>query len=321
MTETRTARLSLPNWGADTDSPSRADFDEAFNNLEQWTAIDLMDDVLANRPAPEVRGRYFRATDTNAVYRDTGTAWRLIGQYIEDAVVRPSAAGTVGLTIKGQFNQTANLFEIRDTLGIVLGYVTATGQFFAPSAKIGIASPANTAVVALGTTNPGASLITMKAGASPTVDLIQLQDSTGAVIFKVDKDANVQAAGYKLANGVALDTIEAFSFYSSGTMAVQTGKHEVPLPVGYQLVSVSARVSTAPSGAAILIDINYNGATVYTTQANRVTIADGQKNATVSAAQVTTFASGGYLSVDIDQVGSSTPGSDLVLLMRLRRTS
>lgn len=75
MAETRTPRLGLPQWSAGTDSPSRADFNEAFAALEQLGALDLQGTVAA-RPAPGVRGRYYYATDQGQLSRDDGTAWQ-----------------------------------------------------------------------------------------------------------------------------------------------------------------------------------------------------------------------------------------------------
>jgi hypothetical protein len=56
--------------------------------------------------------------------------------------------------------------------------------------------------------------------------------------------------------------------------------------------------------------VNKNGSTIFTTQANRPTIVSGALTS-VSVPDVTTWANGDYLTVDIDQVGSTTPGTDL----------
>lgn len=74
MTVSASVRVGLPRWSAGTDPLTRAQIDGAFASIDNLMAIDLQD-VLANRPAFGVRGRYFWASDTNALYRDTGTAW------------------------------------------------------------------------------------------------------------------------------------------------------------------------------------------------------------------------------------------------------
>lgn len=105
----------------------------------------------------------------------------------------------------------------------------------------------------------------------------------------------------------------------NGTIVVETGLSELPVDIACEIVSIVARVSGAPTGAAIRIDLNRNGTTVFTNQANRPTIGDGTNaSVVVTSMDVTTLAPGDYLSVDIDQVGSTFAGSDLVVAVRLR---
>lgn len=116
-------------------------------------------------------------------------------------------------------------------------------------------------------------------------------------------------------------TVEPFPFSDmrSALTAPTVGDAELPLDGDYSLVSVAARVKTAPTGADLIVDVNKNGTTIFGTQANRPTVAASANNATVGAASVTTFASGDRLSVDIDQVGSTVAGGFLVVVIRLRR--
>jgi len=43
-------------------------------------------DLFANRPAAGVQGRYFYATDTGVIYRDTGSAWQAWSSLISDLI-------------------------------------------------------------------------------------------------------------------------------------------------------------------------------------------------------------------------------------------
>jgi hypothetical protein len=74
VAETLTPRLGIRRWSADTDTPSRSEFDADHAALDDLTAIDLQG-TLAARPAFGIRGRYYYATDVGKLYRDTGTAW------------------------------------------------------------------------------------------------------------------------------------------------------------------------------------------------------------------------------------------------------
>jgi hypothetical protein len=72
---------------------------------------------------------------------------------------------------------------------------------------------------------------------------------------------------------------------------------------------------TAPTGADLIVDVNIDGTTMFTTQGNRPTIEATENSGTSGTPDVTTIADGSYLTFDIDQVGSTIPGADLVIIV------
>lgn len=103
-------------------------------------------------------------------------------------------------------------------------------------------------------------------------------------------------------------------FSNTGTLSVAGGTHRLYNDSGssWTIQGVRASVGTAPTGASILIDVNVNGTTIFTTQANRPTIAvSTNTSGKVTNMNVTTVADGAYLTVDVDQTGSIVAGSDL----------
>lgn len=72
-------------------------------------------------------------------------------------------------------------------------------------------------------------------------------------------------------------------------------------------------VNTAPAGAAIIVDIHKGGTTIFTTQANRPQIAAGANTGYTTTIDVATWADGEYLTMHVDQVGSTTAGSNLIV--------
>lgn len=105
-------------------------------------------------------------------------------------------------------------------------------------------------------------------------------------------------------------------FSNTATLSVATGTHRLYNDSGsaWTIRSVRASVGTAPAGASILIDIKINGTTIFTTQANRPAIAvSSNTSGKVTNMNVTSVANGSYLTVDIAQVGSTTPGADLTV--------
>jgi len=111
---------------------------------------------------------------------------------------------------------------------------------------------------------------------------------------------------------------QQLSFFRTGTLEVTTGASKFPALFDMTLIGVRAAVGTAPTGADLIVDVNKNGTTVYTTQGNRPTISDGNTSSTETVPDVTAVAAGDLLSVDIDQVGSSTEGSDLVVAIEFQ---
>lgn len=81
MTETRTNRFELPQWGSGSDAGSREDFNEAFDRLNDRAAYDD-GATLGVLPATDVAGRYALvslAGDYRTVYRSHGAGWDAVG--------------------------------------------------------------------------------------------------------------------------------------------------------------------------------------------------------------------------------------------------
>jgi hypothetical protein len=106
-------------------------------------------------------------------------------------------------------------------------------------------------------------------------------------------------------------------FTVPGNLSTGVGRARFYMPGAMTLSNVRASVALAPIGSDIVIDVNKNGTTVFTTQANRPRIFAGQTTVATATPNVTTLAHGDYITVDIDSVGSITPGSDLTVQIEL----
>lgn len=107
-----------------------------------------------------------------------------------------------------------------------------------------------------------------------------------------------------------------FPFSYTGTLVAGTGKSRLYNDTGRSLtiVAIRATVTTAPTGATVIVDVNKNGTTIFTTQGNRPTVAiSGFTSGKVSNMDVTSLADGDYLTIDLDQIGSTVPGADLTV--------
>jgi hypothetical protein len=114
---------------------------------------------------------------------------------------------------------------------------------------------------------------------------------------------------------VGFDSAFSVEFSREGTAAVIAGTSRWYNDTGVTLsfVSVRASVGTAPTGASLKVDVNKDGTTIFTSQNARPEIAVSTFTDESSAPDVGTIFDGSYLTVDIDQVGSTIPGSNVVV--------
>lgn len=106
-------------------------------------------------------------------------------------------------------------------------------------------------------------------------------------------------------------------FAKSGALAVSTGPFRWYNKTGKTLTftAITASVGTAPTGATLIVDVNKNGTTIMT--GTKVVIATSGFVVTQTTFSTTTIADGDYVSVDVDQIGSTIAGSDLVVEVRM----
>ena len=116
-------------------------------------------------------------------------------------------------------------------------------------------------------------------------------------------------------------SIVMYRFSIQGTLA--TGADVIPrliFPHGGTIIRVDASVVTAPTGAAIRVDLENQGANSIFDTNDYVEIAAAatEGNSTDMEATHSVLAAGDYLTVDVDQVGSTIAGADLSVSIEMR---
>lgn len=145
----------------------------------------------------------------------------------------------------------------------------------------------------------------VKGQTSQTANIVEHTDAAGTTVSWMAPDGAWRAPNLG----------HVIAFFIAGNLTVATGKHRIYNDTGLTLTirNVRASVNTAPTGAAIRVDVNKNGVTVFTTQTNRPNIAVSTNTSKVSNMDVTTLADGDYLTVDVDVIGSTVAGADLAV--------
>jgi hypothetical protein len=104
---------------------------------------------------------------------------------------------------------------------------------------------------------------------------------------------------------------------SVGTiLTTGTNKARVIIPYAATIIKAYATSVIAPVGSDAIFDITKNGVTIWTTQANRLKIIDGNTYGQQSSFDTTSLVEGDVLSIDVDQVGSTTPGSNVTVQLK-----
>ncbi len=106
-----------------------------------------------------------------------------------------------------------------------------------------------------------------------------------------------------------------FTFTFDNEIDVYTGQIRMynKFMADMTLTLVYLSVSQAPTGADIIVDINLNGTTVFTDQSHRPRIVAGATTGQSTTFDVPDFLEDDYLTMDIDQRGSTVRGSNLTV--------
>ncbi len=108
----------------------------------------------------------------------------------------------------------------------------------------------------------------------------------------------------------AVSAPSVFTMMTDETLSAATAKARFIAPCDGKIVGIKACSLTAPAGSSIILDVNKGGTTIFTTQANRPTVAASATTATLAGdPEVVEFSAGDVFTVDVDQVGSGTAGT------------
>jgi len=109
--------------------------------------------------------------------------------------------------------------------------------------------------------------------------------------------------------------------YVSGNQSTGTTKGQMVVNGHWRVVSVRAVVGTAPATQALIVDLNKNGASLFSGSSIQPTIAASATDSGSAVPDVAdrTLRPGDILTYDIDQVGTGTVGAGLSVCVRLRK--
>lgn len=92
---------------------------------------------------------------------------------------------------------------------------------------------------------------------------------------------------------------------------VGQGKARFYAPTALTITNIRLSVGVAPTGTDLIVDVNKNGTSIF--PGGKPYISEGSYTSMNNVPVVTSMNAGDYLTVDIDQVGSTSPGEFLTV--------
>lgn len=143
------------------------------------------------------------------------------------------------------------------------------------------------------------------------------ESSTNLLVQETFNSVQIAATGPQGAKGEDGRSVFTQTLTFTGELYVVTAKPRYYSTFDGTITGIAVSVGTAPIGADVIVNIYKNGTTIFDSPSGRPTIPDGSYFDLSSTADTATLNTGDYLTVSIDQVGSSFAGSDLTVQIEL----
>lgn len=107
--------------------------------------------------------------------------------------------------------------------------------------------------------------------------------------------------------------------YITGLLVAGVGVNRLYNDTGgdIEIAGIRVNIATPPLGGPAKFDANLDGVTMFTTQANRPTIAAGAYTSGLAIPDVLIWPSGQYLTADVDLIGTSYAGAGATMQIGL----
>ena len=147
--------------------------------------------------------------------------------------------------------------------------------------------------------------------AAPTI-----HPSAIGLYYATDTKVLSRWAGGAWSAGLQKESLEIAVTDETSDLAIGMAMVTFRMPYPFLLVEVRASVSAAPIGAAIVTDLLEGGVSVFSTT---LSIDDGEKTSVTAATPAVisdaNLADDAEMEIDINQVGSTTPGAGLKMTL------
>lgn len=320
---TQRANLNFVNGLVATDDAANSETEVAVDYAGTAEIADIAAAEAAGSSAKVPRGDHVHAHPVIA-------SGNLHPEYALDGDIPAFATPAVALGTAAAAGATGTVIRSDSTI-VAFDATSPTTQAFGDAAAVGAAAvaarrdhkhamPANPVTGHEAAADPHTGYVLESVLDAETVLYATVDNTPAALSVPASRIVGRKASGSIVAltaaelRAILLGELEkVISWSYAGTIAVTTGKARWYADRAYTIEKVRASVDTQPTGAAIRVDVNKNGTTIFTTQGNRPDIAVSTNTDEANNPDVTALAAGDYLTVDIDVIGSTIAGADLTV--------
>lgn len=211
---------------------------------------------------------------------------------------------------------------------LLIGYTSQDPVLATLTAGTGISITNGTGTITIATSGTTVTSVSTDSGSvTPSSNTITLAGGSGISTSGSSATATVaiSAGGVTLSHLATATKIQSFIIACSdetSNLSTGTAKATFRMPYAFTITDVRASVTTAPTGAAIQVDINESGTTILST---KITIDATEKTSTTAATPAVisdaSLADDAEITIDIDQVGSTITGAGLKVTLIGYKTS
>lgn len=109
---------------------------------------------------------------------------------------------------------------------------------------------------------------------------------------------------------------QSFKLESAGTLTVAANKDRWQAPFAGQIINAAAVVGTAPTGAALIVDVLKDGVSVFGSNPKPTVAINATEGIADADQSVSRFAAGDTISLSVTQIGSTVAGADLDVVVQ-----
>lgn len=248
----------------------------------------------------------------------SGGPWGYIGQLPQSKITYDSTEASTDYTPPSGMSLLDNLNHIRYLIdNISAGSIEVRWEDSIINSSITVLNFEGDVVVSDEGSGKATVVITATASGMPAGDSVVYETSFGqspaSGISNLYSRAD-HTHGTPSAPASGTQPTREVIFSISDLLTVNTGNLRMYNQLGsnFHIGEVFIAVNTPPSGTTVIrADVNNNGTSIFTSEAHQPIISIGTYTGSTTIIDLPDFNNGDYLTLDLDQVGNTIPGSDL----------